>query len=65
MNPNFKAKFEAAIEAFAIFDARNDDCTACPFYEEECSGDGDKNCLCSEILELLKVGYQLAVDKEG
>ena len=62
MNRNFEAKFKSVIEAFSEFDAKNDDCEYCPFFEEEC--DADKHCLSEDILKLLKRGYQLEANKE-
>lgn len=59
-----KARFQGAIEAFSNFNARNDDCCYCPFFEEECDGDADKHCLSEDILKLLKRGYKLEENKE-
>ena len=58
MNRNFEAKFKSVIEAFSDFNARNDDCEYCPFFEEECNGNGDEGCLCGNILKLLKRGHE-------
>lgn len=59
-----KAKYDDAIPAFEEFNERNDDCDGCPFYDEECSGDGDKRCLLADVLELLKRGHDLEMNAE-
>lgn len=53
---NRRAEYQAVIPWFKEFEERNDDCDYCPFYQEECSGDGDKRCLSADILELLERG---------
>jgi hypothetical protein len=59
MGKTYEGKFEATFEAFSDFNARNDDCDYCPFFEEECSGNSDKGCLCEDILKLLERGLKL------
>ena len=54
-NPG-KASYSEVLPRFEDFNERNDECTECPFYAEECSGDGDTRCLSADILELLKRG---------
>ena len=51
-----RAEVANVIPLFEDFNDRNDICDECPFYGEECSGDGDKRCFVDDILELLKRG---------
>ena len=65
LTPNVNpAKYIDVIPAFEDFDEQNNDCDECPFYDAECSGDGDKRCLSADVLELLKRGRDLEMDAE-
>lgn len=52
------AQYADVIPRFRDFEERNEDCETCPFYGDECSGDGDKRCLSADILELLERGWE-------
>jgi hypothetical protein len=53
------ATYRQVIPVYETFNIRNDECRECPFYDEECSGDGDKRCLCDDVRELLLRGSSL------
>lgn len=57
--------FQLVIPRFDSFIERTDDCDCCPFFEEECSGDGAERCLAEDVLMLLNMGaeYQKQLDQ--
>lgn len=48
-------KIKAMYRIMCDFNIQNDDCNHCPFFDDYCSGDGNKPCLVESLVELLEV----------
>lgn len=48
-------RMKAVHQAISKFNNDIMDCVECPFYDDYCSGDGDKRCLIEELAYLLEI----------